>query len=157
MKETRDILAAAQRNRDVGNRTALATVVGVEGSSYRRPGARMLVSEDAQTAGGVSGGGLERDGIEHALAVIRSGACKLITYDTTQDDDLVYGTRLGCRGLVRVFIEPITDLQLAMLNILADVSRTGEPIVCATLLDATGPSADASPMSSARRRVALRS
>jgi xanthine dehydrogenase accessory factor len=91
-----------------GERCALATVVSVEGSSYRRPGARMLVCEGGRTTGTISAGCLEADVAEHARRVIRDGAAKLIEYDTTStSDEIAWGLGLGCNGVVRVFVEPL--------------------------------------------------
>ena len=70
MKEIRDIVAAYEKARQEGLRTALATVVHVEGSSYRRPGARMLVTETGQMTGAISGGCLEGDALRKARQVV---------------------------------------------------------------------------------------
>ncbi|EJF07902.1 XdhC family protein, partial [Pontibacter sp. BAB1700] len=61
MKELQDIVEAYELARQEGKQAALATVVQVQGSSYRRPGARMLVTEDGQLTGAISGGCLEGD------------------------------------------------------------------------------------------------
>src|SRR5512147_2985340 len=79
-------------------RQALATVVHIAGSAYRRPGARLLVTDGGATAGGVSGGCLEADVREIALQVIRSGTPRLRHYDTGSDADTVWGLGLGCEG-----------------------------------------------------------
>src|SRR3954470_13188382 len=107
MKELRDIVKAFDAATRAGKRTALATVVHVEGSSYRRPGARMLVTEDGMLTGAISGGCLEGDALRRALSVIEQGQNKLITYDTTDDDDLQFGVQLGCNGIVHILFEPI--------------------------------------------------
>ncbi|HTB81008.1 MAG TPA: XdhC/CoxI family protein [Opitutaceae bacterium] len=85
--------------------SALATLVQVEGSSYRRPGARLLVTADGAHTGSISGGCLEEDVAAHARTVLTSGAAAFVTYDTTRENDLVWGTGLGCHGIVRVLIE----------------------------------------------------
>lgn len=105
MKELRAIASAFEQARSAGTATALATVVEVNGSAYRRPGARMLITEAGQTTGGVSGGCLERDVLLRARRAIESGESSLVTYDTTDDDDIEYGVGLGCRGVVQIFIE----------------------------------------------------
>jgi xanthine dehydrogenase accessory factor len=109
MKELADIIALARTRRI--DHAALATVVRVEGSSYRRPGASLLIGADGRRLGSVSGGCLERDVENHAKAVLASGEPRLITYDTRGDADVVFGTALGCGGLVEVFIErvPLQD------------------------------------------------
>jgi xanthine dehydrogenase accessory factor len=86
---------------------ALATLVQVEGSSYRRPGARLLLAADGTRTGSISGGCLEEDLVERARAVLASGKAILATYDTTTENDLVWGVGLGCHGVVRVLVEKL--------------------------------------------------
>src|SRR6187431_2928393 len=107
MKEIRDIIKAFDEAQKLGKKTALATVVHVEGSSYRRPGARMLVTEDGQLTGAISGGCLEGDALRKALLSIHQQQNKLVTYDTTHEDDLQFGIQLGCNGIVDILFEPI--------------------------------------------------
>ncbi len=90
-------------------RAALATVVSFEGSSYRRPGARMLITESGETTGVLSAGCFERDVCERAKKVMLTGEPALVKYDTTTDDDIVWGLGLGCNGVVHVLIEPATN------------------------------------------------
>ncbi|MCF2443783.1 XdhC family protein [Dyadobacter sp. CY345] len=107
MKEITDIIKAYHRALGEGKRMALATVVHVEGSSYRRPGARMLVTEDGQLTGAISGGCLEGDALRKALLAISQQSNKLVTYDTMDDDDAKFGVQLGCNGIVHILFEPI--------------------------------------------------
>ena len=86
----------------------LATVVDVVGSGYRRPGARMLIDANGYAVGTVSGGCLEADVLERAKKVLESGAPTVITYDTTQDENSVFGLSMGCRGIVRILLERVT-------------------------------------------------
>jgi xanthine dehydrogenase accessory factor len=109
MKEITDIVRAFDLAQSEGKRSALATVVHVEGSSYRRPGARMLVTEDGQLTGAISGGCLEGDALRKALYAINRQQNKLVTYDTTNDDDAQFGVQLGCNGIVHILFEPIDD------------------------------------------------
>lgn len=109
MKEIRDIIKAYDGAQKVGKQTALATVVHVEGSSYRRPGARMLIEEDGQLTGAISGGCLEGDALRKALLVMTEKRSKLVTYDTMDDDDAKFGAGLGCNGIIQVLIEPIDE------------------------------------------------
>ena len=83
----------------------LATVVHVEGSAYRRPGARMLIASDGTTTGMVSGGCLETDLAERARAVLREGSPRTVVYDMRSPDDIVWGLGLGCDGEIRVLLE----------------------------------------------------
>lgn len=109
MKEIRDIVTAYEKARQEGLKTALATVVQVEGSSYRRPGARMLVTEAGQITGAISGGCLEGDALRKARLVINQHKALLVTYDTMEDDDAKLGVGLGCNGIIHILIEPIAD------------------------------------------------
>jgi xanthine dehydrogenase accessory factor len=84
---------------------ALATLVGVAGSSYRQPGARCLLLPDGTTIGSISGGCLEEDVRDRARRVLANGEPQLAVYDTASENDLVWGTGLGCQGEVRVLFE----------------------------------------------------
>lgn len=107
MKELQQIIKSYQQAKSEGRKVALATVVQVEGSSYRRPGARMLVTEEGHLTGAISGGCLEGDALRKAQAVIFQQKSMLVTYDTTDEDDQKFGVGLGCNGIIYVLIEPI--------------------------------------------------
>jgi xanthine dehydrogenase accessory factor len=107
MKEIREIISSYDGLQKEGKRSALATVVHVEGSSYRRPGARMLVVEDGRLTGAISGGCLEGDAMRKAFHVINEQRPALVTYDTMDEDDATLGIGLGCNGIIQVLIEPI--------------------------------------------------
>lgn len=104
--ETASILEELPRLAEKGARAALATVVRIEGSAYRRPGAKFLVVEDGSTRGGVSGGCLEADVREVGLQVVRQGSPRLLHYDTGSDDETVWGLGLGCEGSVDILVQP---------------------------------------------------
>jgi xanthine/CO dehydrogenase XdhC/CoxF family maturation factor len=108
-RETTDIVERVLRLASMGRRSALATVVDISGSAYRRPGAKFLVEEDGQTLGGVSGGCLEADVREIARGVISSGVPRLLHYDTGSDDRTVWGLGLGCNGSVDIFVQSAAD------------------------------------------------
>ncbi|MFD1258655.1 XdhC family protein [Mucilaginibacter terrae] len=107
MKELEDIVKAFDVAQEQGKQTALATVVQVEGSSYRRAGARMLVTEDGELTGAISGGCLEGDALRKARLAMSQQQPMLVTYDTTDDDDAKLGVGLGCNGIIHILIEPI--------------------------------------------------
>ena len=111
MKEIRNIVAAGEKALAEGKQVALATVVHVEGSSYRRPGARMLITEEGTLTGAISGGCLEGDALRKALFVMAQQKPMLVTYDTMDDDDAKFGVGLGCNGIIQVLLEPIQPLQ----------------------------------------------
>lgn len=107
MKEIKNIIAAYNELCNTGKKSVLATVVHVEGSSYRRPGARMLITEDGNLTGAISGGCLEGDALRKALLVMTENNTKLVTYDTMDEDDAKFGLGLGCNGIIQVLMEPI--------------------------------------------------
>ncbi|MBO9640270.1 MAG: XdhC family protein [Siphonobacter aquaeclarae] len=108
MKEIRTILERYSQLDFTQTKAALATVVRVEGSSYRRVGARMLVTEDGQWVGGISGGCLEGDALKRARLAMASGVPALVTYDTTDDDPYQIGVGLGCNGIIDVLLAPLS-------------------------------------------------
>ncbi|WP_223833362.1 XdhC family protein [Pedobacter riviphilus] len=134
MKEITDIIKAYQKATKEKKKTALATVVKVEGSSYRRPGARMLITEDGQLTGAISGGCLEGDALRKALSAIVQQENKLITYDTTDEDDAKFGVQLGCNGIVHILFEPIIETDdLNPIAILTALQSKRENAVLVTL------------------------
>lgn len=88
-------------------KAALATVVWVEGSSYRRPGARMLITDDGRWEGAISGGCLEGDALRKARQVMLDGTPLLVTYDTMDEEANSLGVGLGCNGIIDVLIEAV--------------------------------------------------
>jgi xanthine/CO dehydrogenase XdhC/CoxF family maturation factor len=109
MKELIQILSQIKRLLNSGESFALATVVFVEGSAYRRPGARMLIDENGNWWGGISGGCLEGDLLKKAQLAMRQQTIKNITYDTREDDPFQLGVGLGCQGLIEIIIDPIRE------------------------------------------------
>ncbi len=106
MKEIKAIIKAYDEI-EPGTHAALATVVRVEGSSYRRTGARMLVLDNGSWTGGISGGCLEGDALKRARLAINNSKSTLITYDTTEDDPHQIGVGLGCNGIIDVLFTPL--------------------------------------------------
>jgi xanthine dehydrogenase accessory factor len=104
--ETASILDRVAHLASAGVRAAIATVVRISGSAYRRPGAKFLVSQDGATFGGVSGGCLEADVRAIALELLRGGVSRLLHYDTGSDEETLWGLGLGCEGAVDVFVQP---------------------------------------------------
>ncbi|MCA1659303.1 MAG: XdhC family protein, partial [Verrucomicrobiaceae bacterium] len=105
MKEIRDIIRKWERHR--GEPFALATLVRARGSSYRRPGARMLVGADGTTVGSLSGGCLEEEVARRAFEVMRTRTPSLLGFDTR--------LRFGCNGSIEVFVEPAREEFLSEL------------------------------------------
>ncbi len=109
MKEITEIINAFDKAQSEGRQTALVTLVHVEGSSYRRPGARMLVTDTGELTGAISGGCLEGDALNKALHAMHQQKNMLVTYDTTDEDDAVLGLGLGCNGVIQVLIQPVKN------------------------------------------------
>lgn len=107
MKEIDSIVNAYRNCKSSNQKVALATVVKVDGSAYRRPGARMLVTESGELVGAISGGCLEGDALRKAQTVIFQQKSMVVTYDTTDEDDQKFGIGLGCNGIIQILIEPV--------------------------------------------------
>jgi xanthine/CO dehydrogenase XdhC/CoxF family maturation factor len=95
-----------------GESVVLCTVMGVQGSVYRSAGARMIVTNRAETVGVVSGGCLEADIVARTPDVLSSGRAELVQYDTRASDDAVLGLGLGCQGIIDVLLEPLAGAAL---------------------------------------------
>jgi xanthine dehydrogenase accessory factor len=105
MKEIVDIIREWECRR--GEPLALATLVRAQGSSYRRPGARMLICSDGKTAGSLSGGCLEEEVARRAFDVLRGGVPSLMSFDTR--------LRFGCNGAIEIFVERARESFLSEL------------------------------------------
>lgn len=134
MNEIREILRAVDALSD-GERAVLATVIDVQGSGYRLPGARMLVLGLGRSIGTVSGGCLEADVLERSARVLASGRTEVFTYDTTDDHDPVYTMNMGCRGVIRILLE-VVDRDSAIVGLLRANQESRRRQVFATLVAA---------------------
>jgi len=83
----------------------LGTVIATEGSTYRKPGAMMLIAMDSSYRGLISGGCLESDLASHAKAVFADGQTREVCYDMSQGDDFAWGLGLGCDGIIRLMLQ----------------------------------------------------
>jgi xanthine/CO dehydrogenase XdhC/CoxF family maturation factor len=106
MHEIDRIIAAARSVMDDGKRGILVTIVATRGSTYRRAGARAVIREDGETFGTISGGCLERDLAERAKQWLSDFTPRVITYDASRQDDVIFGLGLGCRGETDMLVEP---------------------------------------------------
>lgn len=109
MHETLLILETLEKLTQNGERAALATVVRTSGSTYRKEGAKMIISEKGEMVGTISAGCLEGDVREIVPEVLRTGKPKLLRYDNTAPEEIIWGLGLGCNGIVEVFVEPVAD------------------------------------------------
>jgi xanthine dehydrogenase accessory factor len=138
MSEIADVLAAIESLSAKGERMALATIVAVRGSTYRRPGARLLVPEDGAPVGNLSGGCLEGDVADMARVVMEEGRARLASWDLTADDDAVWGLGLGCNGAIEVFIEP-AERAAEVAHALRSALEEERPICLVTVLESDAP------------------
>jgi xanthine/CO dehydrogenase XdhC/CoxF family maturation factor len=113
MKELQHILSTYEALQHAPVKLALATVVKVKGSTYRRPGARMLIGDDGTMIGSLSGGCLEADVAEKARLHAFDGAPQVIVYDMISDAD-VWGLNQGCNGIAHILLEPVNSPQSAI-------------------------------------------
>jgi xanthine dehydrogenase accessory factor len=127
------ILDAADVLRGQGERFALATVVAVRGSSYRRPGARLLVPEEGPPTGLISGGCLEGEAARLAREALRLDAPVMVTVDHSAEGDELWGMGLGCRGVIELLAEP-PAMAAETLEALRS-ARDGRPSYLLTGLD----------------------
>ncbi|MFB6107743.1 MAG: XdhC family protein [Haloplanus sp.] len=102
-----EVMAAVESALDADEEAVLATIVGVEGSAYRRPGAKMLVTRESGV-GSITAGCVEDTVVELAAAVREDGRPRLETFDLTGDDD-VWGLGVGCNGVIDILVEPLDE------------------------------------------------
>ena len=139
MKEIRQIIQLYDRLKADGVAAALAVVVEVEQSSYRRVGARLLVGADGRFVGGISGGCLEGDALRRARTAILAGRPSLHVYDTIDGEDAVIGVGLGCNGRIRIMFLPLDyDDPANEPERLREVVNTRVPVLFARILEGRG-------------------
>jgi xanthine dehydrogenase accessory factor len=165
------LLPLFERERAAGRPIALGVLVRTAGSTYRKPGAMLLIASDGEYAGLISGGCLEGDLAERARAVIETGVASLVTYDLRNSDDLVWGLGLGCEGAMHVLLlrvgpkeewQPLAHLAAALaihaptaIGVITESRDAGIP--AGTLVLPDGPELLALPRSlSPDARAALR-
>ncbi|MBE9055142.1 XdhC family protein [Sphaerospermopsis sp. LEGE 08334] len=138
MKEINSIITSFVENKHNNEELFLATVVNVQGSTYRQPGARMLMTTSGKIVGTISGGCLENDVIEHTRLMTDEKA-KIITYDTSAEEDIIWGFGLGCNGVVDILIERIDhDDPLNPLGFIHQCLLNQKPGIIATVFSVSG-------------------
>jgi xanthine/CO dehydrogenase XdhC/CoxF family maturation factor len=100
-----DVLEQAAQWRDVGLGVALATVIQTWGSSPRPAGSQLVVNEESEFAGSVSGGCVEAAVLEVALGVIESGAARLLEFGV--DNETAWEVGLACGGRIEIYLERV--------------------------------------------------
>lgn len=133
MKEQKAIIDAFQKTDLSKRKAALATVVQVRGSSYRSPGARMLITDDGKWVGSISGGCLEGDALRKARQVMTDKKAVTVTYDTREESNQNLGIGLGCNGVIDVLIEPVDPTEPNAINLFETLLAKKEPVALATV------------------------
>ncbi len=119
------LLPLLDRERAAGKAVALGLLVHTAGSTYRKPGALMLIAANGDYAGLLSGGCLEGDLREHALSVIETGEARIVSYDLFGPDELLWGLGIGCEGAMRILLlrvgpegdwQPLVHLERALAS-----------------------------------------
>lgn len=139
MNEVAAILEGIDRLWQAGEEAAIATVVRVQGSAYRKPGARMLITPGgAQRIGSVSGGCLEGDIARRAWQLTEGGQATVLRYDSTDEDDGLWGLGLGCNGVIEILVERLSpgDAMVELLRRSLIERQTG---VVATIFATEAP------------------
>jgi xanthine/CO dehydrogenase XdhC/CoxF family maturation factor len=127
MKEIKSILQLYNTLKTSDEKCAIAQVVRVEESSYRREGARMIVYESGVFEGGISGGCLEGDALQRSQIAILKQQPSIVTYDTSKEKEI--GVGLGCNGIIDVLISPISEESPLMAMLQRCVNERGEHII----------------------------
>ncbi len=152
------LLPLYERERAAGRALSLGVLVHTDGSTYRKPGALILIAASGDYAGLISGGCLEGDLRTHAQAVVQSGLARLVRYDLRGDDDLLWGLGLGCEGAMQILLlrvgpdndwQPLASLAAALdrheataLGVVVASPADGPPLGSFALPDcAVGPPA----------------
>ncbi|HEY5692017.1 MAG TPA: XdhC/CoxI family protein [Cyclobacteriaceae bacterium] len=139
MKDFKTIVEEYQKLDFTHKKAAMATVVRVRGSSYRSPGARMLILEDGKWVGSISGGCLEGDALRKARKVMTENVAMTVTYDTTEESNQNLGIGLGCNGVIDVLIEPIEQKSAYNpITLFTQFIHTSKPLGVATIFKGEG-------------------
>src|SRR5689334_10908602 len=133
MKEVEEILRLWKNAEASGESAVLATVVKTRGSSYRVPGARMLLTRSGQRAGSISGGCLEDELIKKAFWFTESGPV-IRRYDTTPDGEIASGFGLGCSGVIHVLLERLTPRNPTVLSVIQATASERVPAAIAHVI-----------------------
>ena len=133
MMERRQIVGLWQK----GDAAVLVTLVRAEGSSYRRPGARLLLANGGEYAGTISGGCLEAEVLRKAGWLVRDGAV-VERYSTMFDDTAEIPFGLGCGGVVDLLLEPVDTLECRALMSALEAAVSGSEVTVLTWLPQRG-------------------
>jgi xanthine dehydrogenase accessory factor len=125
-----EVLAAAREALTSGRPAALATIIDVRGSAYRRPGAKMVIPEGGGGIGSITAGCLEDEVRSLAGEVLAEGESRVETFDLMGDDD-VWGLGVGCNGVIDILLEPLTEDYQSVLS----AFESGTDVAVCTVLE----------------------
>ena len=129
--------------RSLGKLIVLGTVFGTEGSTYSKQGKVIIINEDGEHMGLVSGGCLEDDIVSKGLECIRSGSCNILRYDLRTEESELWGLGAGCRGLINLFLQPINGFHDDLLEAVTALVTSGTSGEVATFVDLENLTIDA--------------
>ncbi|NMO96391.1 XdhC family protein [Paenibacillus lemnae] len=140
----KELLAALKRCKEDRLPCVIAAIIQVEGSSYRKEGARCIITSSGQVVGILSGGCIEEDIAAHASEVFLQGRPKKLVYDFRSGEDDLWGLGAGCNGAITVWLELFDPVQFpeAAASILEDYEdrdRCTVPYYACTVLDSNVP------------------
>ncbi|WP_018922811.1 XdhC family protein [Salsuginibacillus kocurii] len=135
MESIHEILEELAKTKE---KAALATIVHVEGSAYRKEGTAMLIKQDGSTVGLLSAGCLEEDVVARTEDVINNGPC-LVTFDMKEEHDLAWGAGAGCNGEVQVLVEPIDAAYRHYLLTLKSYLDRNQPVLMSKKMTEADP------------------
>jgi xanthine dehydrogenase accessory factor len=137
MSDLSQLLAFREQQQTAGAPLLLVTIMRTAGSTYRKPGARLLLTRDGQHEGTISGGCLEADLLETAWTRLDTNGSQptLMRYDTTEEGEILWGTGTGCAGQVELLLEPLSVGADDPLVFLAEGQNSDEEVAIVTVLD----------------------
>jgi xanthine dehydrogenase accessory factor len=137
MSDLSQLLAFREQQQSVGVPLLLVTIMRTAGSTYRKPGARLLLTRDGEHEGTISGGCLEADLLETAWTRLDANQNRPMTmrYDTTEEGEILWGTGTGCAGRVELLLEPLGVGSDDPLAFLAEGQDSDEEVAIVTVLE----------------------
>jgi len=128
MREARDLLHRIRELTASGEPAVVATIVRVDGSAYRREGARLLIEPDGAMTGVLSGGCVERELLQPAAEVLADGHARTLQFDLSADEEAIWGFGLGCSGTITLLLEPLATAFEALERALSEAIDHRNPV-----------------------------
>ena len=120
------------------NALVLGTIIGTEGSTYRKTGAMMLIAEDGSHRGLISGGCLEADLAQHATSVFKQDEARIVSYDLSAGEDLIWGLGIGCEGVIRLLLQRLDrERGFGFLQVLEQAWQQRQPGLLALVTESS--------------------